>query len=195
MSLRLGIFLAVVLVQLAVPLSFILKHERTLAKGETLRFRTRPVDPVDPFQGRYVIINLADRAVTISPEQERHAPIKRRSRQAGYAQITVDADGWASFSDWTTTPPADGPYLATHLSKYGRIFAEIDGEPDSYRIEIPFNRYYMPEHLAPRAERLVGRGREEFDCWVEVNLHNGHAVITGLYLDDRPIEEAVLDLE
>lgn len=191
MTLRLGIFLAVVLAQVSVPLSFIVKHERTLAAGETHRFRTTPVDPVDPFQGRYVIVNLADQRVDIPADVK----LGRLNRQRGFARIETDESGWTQFSTWHQEPPNNGSYLQTYLYQYGRFAPRATEDTGTHVIEIPFNRFYMTEDLAPLAEQLVRRRNEDVDCWVEVKVHRGHAVITGLYLDDRPIEQAIAEME
>ncbi len=44
----------VIVAQFAAVGSLIAKHERVLREGTVHRFRTRPIDPADPFQGRYV---------------------------------------------------------------------------------------------------------------------------------------------
>lgn len=46
--------------QLHLSLSSVLSKENTLKKGSVHKFRTRPVDPYDPFRGKYVSLALED---------------------------------------------------------------------------------------------------------------------------------------
>jgi len=188
MSTRLIVFLIVLGAQVAVPMGFILKHERTLLAGQTHRFRTAPVDPIDPFQGRYVIINLADQQVNVRQGIEtRNLHTNRR----GFAQFETDEDGFSYFSNWSIDRPPSGEYLRTKLAKHGQVHAASEKINGSWRIEIPFNRYYMKETLAPLAERLVQQRDREIECWVEVKLLNGHAVVSQLFIDGLPVQDAI----
>ena len=47
------------LVQLAVPLSMIVQKEIVHGEGTELRLRLQPVDPADPFRGRYLALRFA----------------------------------------------------------------------------------------------------------------------------------------
>ena len=51
------IFLAVVLVQLVVPAKMIFDKEVILKTGTIYKFKTQPIDPSDPFRGKYVTLN------------------------------------------------------------------------------------------------------------------------------------------
>ena len=63
-----------VAVQLWVPASMILKHERVLREGmrvnELFRLRTQPFDPADPFQGRYVWLQFINDYIPGENEKE-----------------------------------------------------------------------------------------------------------------------------
>ena len=77
-------FAIVVAVQLAVPAWMIVDHERTLAKGQLFKFRTRPVDPADAFRGRYVWLSLEPHAVRVPNIQ------RWRSRQKAFAVLEAE---------------------------------------------------------------------------------------------------------
>ena len=51
------IFIVVGLVQLFVPANMILNEETILKSGTVYKFKTRPVDPNDPFKGKYINLN------------------------------------------------------------------------------------------------------------------------------------------
>ena len=60
---------------------------------------------------------------------------------------------------------------------------------DSAVLELPFDRYYMQESLAPEAESAYAERLRDERAWVTVRLHDGHAVLEELWIDDLPIRE------
>lgn len=52
------LFALLCVAQWAVPLAMVQRAERTLSEGTAYRFRTAPVDPADPFRGRYVTLDF-----------------------------------------------------------------------------------------------------------------------------------------
>lgn len=93
---------AVFAVQLAVPAWTIVDREITLHAGDTFRFRTTVVDPVDTFRGRYVRIGLADNSVEVDD------PRSYLRGRIAYASIEVDDNGYARFSALSPEPPGKG---------------------------------------------------------------------------------------
>jgi len=59
------------------------------------------------------------------------------------------------------------------------------------QIDLPFNRYYMEETLAPEAERAYRRHstRKQRDAYITVRVLSGTAVLEELYVADMPIGE------
>ena len=72
MTRRISVILLVLVcaVQLAVPVAMIARREIALRQGESFRFRCAPVDPVDPFRGRYVDLQF--------DEQQYGGPVEKR---------------------------------------------------------------------------------------------------------------------
>ena len=57
-------------------------------------------------------------------------------------------------------------------------------------IKIPFERYYMDESKAKLAEEEYNKSlRDEKDVYATVRIHNGDAVVDGLYIDGYSIED------
>jgi hypothetical protein len=58
-------------------------------------------------------------------------------------------------------------------------------------LEIPFNRYYMDEKLAPAAEAAYREHstREVQDVYVTVRVKDGNAALEELYIEGIPIRE------
>ena len=60
-----GLFLLLAIVQIFVPLKMIFEQENILAKGIIMKFKTQPIDPADPFRGKYVQLNFAAETIYI----------------------------------------------------------------------------------------------------------------------------------
>lgn len=179
-ALVLAAFAALVLVQLAVPASMIMKRESTLRTGERFLFKTAPIDPYDAFRGRYVWLSFEAATATISGETF-------ESGQRIFASIATDDEGFAYFTTASAAPPDSGPYLAMKVS--------YTGVDDTVTLQWPLDRFYMDEHLAPEAERTyfeMNRADEtETDVYAAVRIKNGFPVIENLFIDDVPIAEYV----
>jgi uncharacterized membrane-anchored protein len=177
-KLILSLFLAVAAAQLTVPISQIWQYERTLATGRVYKFRTAPVDPYDAFRGRYVALNYdkTTAPVRVGDHLENH--------QHACARIEEGTDGFARFMELSESPPKDADYVRVDCSW---------GGPDGMRnFTVPFNRFYMEESAAPKAEaayREFGnrRGKITDETYVLVRVKAGRGVIEDLFVKDKPI--------
>ena len=178
MSTRVILFALTVLAQFALPVHMIRDRETVLREGTRYRFKTQPIDPADPFQGRYVWLSIEQDYIACKESTANQIDYKT----PGYASIAIDNDGFAYFKDWHTTKPTTGDYLATRAQGKAHTW-EIGADDRRHstfkgmRIEIPFTRFYMDETKAPRAEILARDATRHGDCWVEVRILNGKAVI------------------
>jgi len=176
--LMIGLFLGLSFIQIATPLSMIVKREAALKDGEQFKFKTAPVDPYDAFRGRYVALRIEEDGAPAAAG----APLK--GGQAVYALLTVDDQGFARIAAVTTVRPRQKSYIQT---KVERVIDNI------VYVSFPFDRYYMEEKAAPAAERLYlqqnQRGRQ--DAYVSVRIKDGFAVIENLYVGGKRIEDAV----
>ena len=176
--LRIGLFVVVAVVQLAVATGAIVRSELALRTGEAFRFRIQPVDPVDAFRGRYVAIRFA---VERAPAAE---DLEVRRGTFVCVPIEVDDDGYAALGPAELEPPSSGAYLRL---RGGGVYPDEDGKRYVW-INLPFRRYYMDEDLAPEAERAVWSGpRGQREASVSVRIRNGFGVIEELYIGDVPI--------
>jgi uncharacterized membrane-anchored protein len=172
----LGLFLCLALVQLAVPASMIVRRELTLHSGRQYRFQTAPVDPYDPFRGRYVALNL--RANTAP----RPLDLSLTPGQRVYAILTEDAEGFATIASLSLTPHEGNTYFQTYV----RYVSD-----DRVHIDIPFDRYYTDEHLAPAAERAYWQHSRlpTHEAYITVRIKDGLAVLEELYIAGKPLQE------
>lgn len=168
-----------VIVQFAVPLGMIQGRERVLSQGEVFRFITQPIDPIDPFQGRYVSLRI-DRDFIPGTETELQ---ELDRRQPVFARIATDADGFAYFSSWTLERPKQGAYLQTRITGISRTWQDQEPIRRGMSIEVPFTRFYMDELKAPAAERQVAVASRNEQCWVQVRVLEGSALIENVFVN------------
>lgn len=170
------IFGLAVLAQWAVPLAQIRAHEQTLAHGTLMRIKCAAPDPYDPLRGRYLAVR---------PEQRDAPAAKAVELQRGqhvYAVLTPSADGLTKVSSLDLAPPADGNFI--------RVKAGWHTGTDRYRIEWPFDRFYINEKLAPEADKWFAENiRSTKGIIAEVRVLDGRAVLADLSFDGRPFRE------
>lgn len=132
---------AVICAQMAVPVWMIATNETTLARGTEYRLRVEPLDPYDPFRGRYVTVSPVDTLVSAYPDFPNDAATCyiTFSREEGY-----DVPAWAY-----THIPYGEEYLEVSVEE---VFQE-EGEI-LVRIVYPFDRVFLNEEVAPRVESL-----------------------------------------
>ncbi len=175
-TLRLILFIALALAQLAVAARAVILSEITLRHGEIYRFRLAPVDPVDAFRGRYIALRFAEDRTPVADG------VPRLSQQKVYVPLVVDGEGFATFGLADLEAPEDGAYL--HLQS-GVDFLDDDGER-RLSLALPFQRYYMTEELAKEVDRSLWR---RGPAWVTVRVKDGTGVIEDLYVDGLPVRE------
>ncbi len=167
---------ALFLVQLAVPASMIAGREMTLRHGRQYRFRTAPVDPYDPFRGRFVALNLEAASAPLPKER------KFNYEQQVLVRLAVDEAGFAYCRDIVLEPPAEGAYLTARVQSWDK---------ERVRLQLPFDRYYAEEELAPEIERAYRahsqRGKQE--VYITVRVRNGKGVLEELYINELPVGE------
>lgn len=168
-------FILVALVQLAVPGYMIYRHENILKNGKVYKFRTAMVDPADPFRGRYVRLSF-------------NYQLKRGANEWPYGKEVnaipaIGSDGFAYIAAIAEQPPIDGIYFPARVG-WG------NGK-DMIRINPLFDRFYLNEKAAPKAEKLYQQAVRNKNDWVEVRIKDGNTAIVDLYLDGKPILDVV----
>jgi uncharacterized membrane-anchored protein len=174
-SIALYSFIAVSLIQLAVPMSMISKREATLKQGRQYKFKTAPVDPYDAFRGRFVALRMGQDRVAI----ESGSRFERG--QAVYILLEEDEQGFASLTSPTLEKPDEG---------YIKARVRYTSGTNLY-LNLPFDRYYMNEKDAPAAEAAYRKHsrRKEHDAYITVRVKSGFAVLEHLYVGDMTMED------
>lgn len=179
-SLRLALWIVLALVQLAVPAWMIVGEERILRDGRPLKLHTRPVDPADVFRGRYVALGYH---VEQAPRELVRGHFEHGD--TAYLELREGADG---FGELVALHKEKPPGELVLTAKVNFLTPEMVG------VELPFNRYYMDENMAPHAETAVGALEPERpDAWVTIRVLGGRGVIEELYLGGKPVRDFLLD--
>ena len=174
----LGLFTCLAFVQIATPVSMIVRREVTLREGRQWRFRTKPVDPYDAFRGRYVALRIAEDTAPIPKE------VKLVRNQKVYTLLKEDEKGFAKITGVSVKRPPGDAYLQAKVSY-------VQGK--KVHLRLPFNRYYMEEEKAPAAETAYRKHsqRKSRDAYITVRVKAGFAVVEELYVGGKPILEFI----
>jgi len=172
-------FIVAAAAQIAVPGWMILEHERTLREGRIYNFKTRPVDPVDAFRGRYVWLSLEPGVVKV-PDVDQW-----RYNQKAFAVLGTDSNGFATVERLEHSAPDSCRAVPVHVSY-----------PDIKNGEVHINwmdldRFYLTEEKAPAAERAYREQsrRTNQTCRVTVRVRGTQAVIENLFVENQPIRD------
>ena len=188
---------ALALLQLAAAASSIVRYETTLSSGALYKIRTVAFDPADAFRGRYVAVQPAIMITGEVEEPARQLLEGAASGLAAYVVLGTDDAGFARAAAIVGERPASGDYLP--IQSAFRQFAQptppaIEFITTGYRLNFAFDRYYMAEAAAPLAQDRFSeatRRNSNVAAWLNVRVRNGIAVIEGLYIDGKRIEEVI----
>ncbi len=174
------LFLALACIQWWVPASMIASKETVLKNGKAFKFLTEPVDPSNPFKGRFIALNFKASVFTPSDKNE-------FSRgQVIYVSLITDDSGFARI----TAVSAKEPTGKTDYVKALIDYIDYD-DVKTIHIQYPFEEFYMDEYKAPEAEdayREVNRDIKN-KTYALVKILNGDAVIEDILIDDIPIRK------
>jgi uncharacterized membrane-anchored protein len=186
-----------VIAQLIIPASMIMKHERILRDGTLYRFKTRPIDPSDPFRGRYIWLGFENDYVATTTGTNSVTP---KLNERVYVSLESNSNGFCKLTGWSRTKPESKDYLKL---AYGGHRTQWDQETKKHttvglRFNLPFNRFYMEESKAPRAEKMVqsinlspfeDNSNASTNCWAEVYVLNGRGIIDDVLIDGTSVHE------
>lgn len=174
-ALSLVVFGIAVLAQWAAPMAQIWTYENTLAHGTLIKLKCAAPDPYDPLRGRYLAVRPEQQMVAVPPE------LKLENDTPVYGILTTRADGLATITSLSLTPPASGDYICVHVSSRNGGIAYIAW---------PFDRFYINEKLAPEADKWFAENiRTTQGITAEVRVRAGRAVLADLSLDGKPFRQ------
>jgi uncharacterized membrane-anchored protein len=170
-------FFIVAIIQLAVPLQMVSHNNDVLETGKLYKFKTQPIDPYDPFRGKYISLYFEEDAISIAHEINVDKGI--------YAVLTTK-NGFAKVSKITTQEPKNGDYIKL---KEARIYKSADLWNVS--LNFSFNRFYMNEYKAAEAEKNFNQAVSNIqnNVYALVAVKNGEAIVKDVIINNLSIKE------
>jgi len=176
------LFGVMVIAQWALPWWTIRDSERVLRDGKAFMFRTAPIDPHDPFRGDYVTLRF-----DLEDQDVRHEHGPNTIGDMVYV-VLVETNEVAAIDRVLPEPPAEG---------ISYLMCEVAYSPYSdsavFRIDLPFDRFYLEEGSGRRTEELISERVAEtgpqLPAYALVRVLDGQGVIEDLIVGDRSIKE------
>lgn len=172
------------LIQLGAIGNQIWTYERVLKEGEAFWFNVRPLDPYDPFRGRYVTLRF-EKANEAPLEEDEIMPAT--FPQKGFALLERRDQG-AAIRTVTLIKPLSKSYLEVDV--FGRSQPK---NKNTLLLVLPFNRFYMREDIAPLAEKVLRN--QTVNVKAKLRVLEGKGVIENLFVGDIPLAEYALSQE
>ena len=174
-------FILVALVQIYVPAKIILDRAIVLSSGKEFKFKTAPIDPSDPFRGKYINLNFNENTVEIQNKEN------WARGETVFVLLTTDNNGFAKIKSVSKVKPLDNQdFLKAKVD-----YVIYDGSKLS--IEYPFDRFYMEESKAYDAELTYKRALPDTSqvTYALVNIKNGESVLKDVMINGISIREIV----
>lgn len=175
-------FILVALVQLAIPGKMIWNREKILEIGKEFHFQTAPIDPTDPFRGKYIILTYLENSFTVEDQRDWY------EGEDIYLILKNNIKGLATIESVTKEKPDEKTdYLKVKLDFIsGNIVKEL-------HFTYPFDRFYMEESKAYAAEHLYFEYQNDTTktTYAVVRIKNGNAVLEDVMIDGVPIGKLV----
>lgn len=185
-NLLFSVFAIMVLAQWLVPTKMIWDSESTLAAGTTYKFKTRPIDPSDPFRGKYVTLSY-DASVFSTDSSNVFF-----QNQIVFATITNDTIGFAQILKLDTIAPPHGQYVEAKVSN---TYVDSDDQRKVF-LKFPFEKFYVEESKAAAAEQAYWRASRDSSqqAYAVIRINDGNAVLQDVIINGKPIAAIVREI-
>jgi uncharacterized membrane-anchored protein len=175
------------LIYLVVPYTMIARYEKVLHQGRVFRFRPAPVDPYDAFRGKYISLSGINNRI------KKDTLVKYAAGEDVYVTVKKNTAGYAYFDDVFKSKPQAPDYI---LTKVQAVYSDTyhHSPTSEVDIQIPFDRYYLNENYAEKADDVYfrnGRSRDTGSVYLDVRIQNGVAITEELYFNSTPVKEFI----
>jgi len=180
--LRYVLFSIMCITQWWIPFSMISDHNNILEKGKPFRFKTAPIDPIDPFRGNYVQLHFEQNEYKTEDKTEFSYDdpvyVILKTSESGYAEIDSLTD---------IRPDQTTDYIQAKVNYIQR------DSLTTIVVEYPFSRFYMEEYKAPAAEQTYREVQTDSTkvAYALVRIKNGHSALENVFINDIPLQEIV----
>ncbi|HEX6226495.1 MAG TPA: GDYXXLXY domain-containing protein [Chryseolinea sp.] len=181
----LALFVVMCLAQWIVPGKMIYDSEQTISTGTIYKFKTAPIDPSDPFRGKYITLSFQDNFF-----QFKDTTAFQRGQQI-FVTFTTDSAGFAVADSVFYAKPDSQTYLQTTVDYVDNYSGE-----NKVWYKLPFDRFYLEESKASEAEQIYWEAQRDSAqvAYALVSIGRGQAVLQDVIINDRPVLEIVNSL-
>ncbi len=178
------IFGIMVVAQLAIAFQMILKHENTLREGKVFKFKTAPVDPSDPFRGKYITLNFEARNWKTNDTTW-------HGRTKCFVELKEDENGFAKIAGVTKTPPTQNIHFVQAKVSVIATMREEGKEVNELFVEFPFQQFFLQENKAPLAEAKFFEITRDTTLvsYALVSVNKGSAVIKDVFIGENSVKK------
>lgn len=173
-------FVLLCLAQLYLPLKMITSQEAVVSTGKAFRFKVAPLDPNDPFRGKYITLRYQANSVKVKDVNQ----WKRNTRI--YVSLKTDSQGYAAIRNISARRPHNrSDYVEAKV-------AVLNGQGgDTLYVDYPFGRFYMEEAKAVKAEKMFLETwrSPQSDAYAKVYVKDGNAVIDDVLVNGRSVKD------
>ncbi len=174
------LFGLMVIAQIAASAQIVYKYESIISPENVYKFKTAPIDPNNPFMGKYVDLDFDISTFETEDTDWNY-------KQVAYAYLSKDEHGYAVLETLSKEilPNNKSDYVAVEVSRHYNGIV---------RFNFPFDTYYMKETKAYDAEMLYRENNSTNnpqDVYALVYIKNGNHVLTDVIIDGVSIKDAV----
>ena len=155
-------------------------REDILKTGTEFKFRTAPIDPNDPFRGKYIELDFSASTFETNEADE------WINEKEIFVSLSTDEEGYAKIESISREKPEGTKDFV--IAKVSRI---ITSTPKRVMIQYPFDRFYMEEYKAPDAEQVFRDSQRNNveEAYALVYVKNGEAVLKDVLIGGVSIKD------
>lgn len=176
------LFATMCIAQWFIPAKMIYDSEHVITNGVEYKFKAAPIDPSDPFRGKYITLNFESNVMEFPDSVDWIA------NEEVFVTFLTDSAGFAIPKAITRTRPEEPNFLHTSVD----FVSNYDGR---YRVwfKLPFNRFYLEESKASEAEKIYWQAQRDSAqvAYALVSVGAGQAVLKDVYINNVPVVEIV----
>lgn len=163
-------------------LGFLIKsNEIILSKGKDFVFKTVPVDPFDPFMGRYVQLGFEEENILLDDLGSGQTCKDFQPLKKAFVSIEKDKDGFAKVVAISKVKPEN-------TKNYIKATVSYCFDNKIY-LNFPFDRFYVQEDIAPEIEKKT-RDRKNIGL-ATVRVSEGRSLLTKLEIVDAETHKPI----
>lgn len=176
-------FIIMAIAQLYFPAQIILNNEKIYREGKEFLFKTAPIDPTDPFRGKYIVLSFEETSARVSNA------VDWNYGDPVYVSLGTNEKGYATIQSIAKEKPENSESYVKASISY------VSGDSAAHvTIQYPFDRFYMEESKAYDAEIIYNESLRDTAqvTYAIIAVKNGDAVVKDVIINGVPVREAVL---